>query len=146
MALILLNMAVICARFSFMKSVKGPSRFWMLSPERLLVRFSTPVATPSSLIMSALRSGCSSELMSVLSSALGAEEEPKLMATKFWPIKPANLTTALLSVFTFSGLFSFMVTSTLPSWRSIFSTRPICTPAILTGSPSLSSCTVLNLA
>ena len=118
----------------------------MLSPERLLVAFSTPVATFSSLTISALRSGCSSVSIIVSFTTFLPAREPKLMETKFCPINPANLIIALLSVFTLAARSNFSVTSTLFSLRSIFSTRPICTPAILTGSPSLSSCTVLNRA
>ena len=98
--------------------------------------------------MMALKSGCSSDASTAPSSTLGEPGEPKLTETKYCPIKPVNLTMALLSVRTMASECSFIVTLTLlfASSSAIFSTRPISTPAILTLSPIFKSCTVSNSA
>ena len=134
------------ALFCLMKSVSGPSRLSILSPVKLLVKFWMPPAAASSLAMIALKSGCSAVSSTAPSSALGESGAPNEMLTKFCPIRPVNLMMALLSVFTLASSLSFMVTLTFSSVISIFSTRPISTPAILTRSPTFKSCTVSNSA
>ena len=104
-------------------------------------------ATPSSLVMIALRSGCSVVERIAPSTARGAVAEPKSSATKFCPISPVNLIVALLSVRTSaSACLTFSVTRTFSFASLMLSTRPISTPAIFTMSPFFSSCTVWKSA
>ena len=129
---------------SLKKEVTGPSTFWMLSPLKLLVRFSIPTAALSSFCIIAEKSGCSAVRMTLSGVRFGTVAVPRLMETKFCPMRPANLMVALASVFTSASGSNFIVTFTRPCSKLIFSTLPMGTPAILTASPTLSSCAVLN--
>jgi len=77
-----------------------------------------------------------------LSVASGAPVLPKSSDTKFCPIKPVNLTVAMLSVRTCALRFIFMITRAFSPSSRIFSTRPTSLPAIFTRSPTFSSWTL----
>jgi len=76
----------------------GPSNELMFSALKLLVSPSTPVATFSSFIMMALRSGCSTVSSEPPGASLGASGLPFSTETKFLPHQSGELMTALLSV------------------------------------------------
>ena len=133
--------------FCLMKSVNGPSSLLNSSPLKLFVMFWIPSATPSSLPMIAARSGWSFDASTVLlSTTSGAVPVPKVSATKFCPIRPANCTVARLSVRTSAAGSTAITTSTLVPASLMDLTRPMVTPASFTGSPFLRSRTLENCA
>jgi len=89
--------------FCLMKSVSGPIKLSILSPVKLLPKFSNAGGGTVELGHDGVQVGLIPAVSTARQLLFGASADPKSMETKFCPIRPVNLTTALLSVFTMAS-------------------------------------------